>query len=53
MEGPDGCSKRWSNLADDSKKTMWGIFVETGIFVAACRHGVIVAACDMLRSGEL
>lgn len=53
MQDPDACSERWTNLADDSKKTMWGVFVETGIFIATCRHGVIVAACDMIRSGEL
>lgn len=53
MQDPDPCSERWVNLADDSKKTMWGVFVETGVFIAACHHGVIVTACDMIRSGEL
>lgn len=47
------CTTRWVNLASDSQKRMWGIFEETGIFIAACRHGVVFAICDMIRSGEL
>lgn len=47
------CIDRWTNLSEDSKKTMWGVFDETGIFVSACRHGVVMAMCDMIRSGEL
>lgn len=47
------CTDRWSNLSDDATKRMWGVFDETGIFLAACRHGVAIALCDMRRSGEL
>lgn len=47
------CADRWSNLAAEAKKRMWGIFSETGIFLAACRHGVVLQLCDMIRSGEL
>jgi Kyakuja-Dileera-Zisupton transposase len=32
---------------------MWGIFDETGIFLALCRHGFILVVADMVRSGEL
>ena len=32
---------------------MWGIFDETGIFVAICCHGFILIAVDMVKSGEL
>ncbi|KAG0703468.1 hypothetical protein DFH29DRAFT_981912 [Suillus ampliporus] len=32
------CSKNWKAAAGDEKKCMWGIFEETGIFVAVCRH---------------
>lgn len=47
------CTDRWTNLANESQKKMWGVFEETGIFVGACRHGVVMAICDMIRSGEL
>ncbi|KLO06443.1 hypothetical protein SCHPADRAFT_917527 [Schizopora paradoxa] len=47
------CTDRWTNLAAESKKKMWGVFEETGIFLGACRHGVVMALCDMIRSGEL
>jgi hypothetical protein len=32
---------------------MWGIFDETGIFLALCRHGFVLVLADMVRSGEL
>ncbi|KAJ7659535.1 hypothetical protein B0H17DRAFT_1145282 [Mycena rosella] len=32
---------------------MWGIFDETGIFLALCRHRFVLLLCDMIRSGEL
>jgi len=32
---------------------MWGIFDETGIFLALCRHGFVLVVADMIRSGEL
>ncbi|KAI0676054.1 hypothetical protein C8Q78DRAFT_1074995 [Trametes maxima] len=38
---------------NDTKKKMWGIFDETGIFASACRHGFILWITDMVRSGEL
>lgn len=47
------CTDRWKNLSDDQSKRMWGVFEETGVFVAACRHGVVMQLCDMIRSGEL
>ena len=47
------CEDRWLNLAADSTKKMWGTFDETGIFVATCRHGMVMLICDMIRSGEL
>jgi len=31
---------------------MWGIFEETGIFLSLCRHGFVLVAADMIRSGE-
>ncbi|KAF8517056.1 hypothetical protein BU17DRAFT_30209, partial [Hysterangium stoloniferum] len=47
------CVERWKNLADDAVKKMWGIFDETGIFLAVCRHGTALLMCDMIKSGEL
>ncbi|EIW73883.1 hypothetical protein CONPUDRAFT_68205 [Coniophora puteana RWD-64-598 SS2] len=47
------CSKNWKAAASDDKKRMWGIFEETGIFVGACRHGLLLWYTDMVRSGEL
>ncbi|KAJ7757897.1 hypothetical protein B0H16DRAFT_1314184, partial [Mycena metata] len=32
---------------------MWGIFDETGFFLALCRHGFVLLIADMIRSGEL
>jgi hypothetical protein len=31
----------------------WGIYDETGIFVAVCRHGFCLLIADMVQSGEL
>ncbi|KIY46236.1 hypothetical protein FISHEDRAFT_75841 [Fistulina hepatica ATCC 64428] len=39
-------------MASELKK-MWGIYRETGIFVAACQHGLILWLADMIESGEL
>ncbi|KAG2151616.1 uncharacterized protein EDB93DRAFT_1240001 [Suillus bovinus] len=49
----EDCSKNWKAAADEDKKRMWAIFDETGIFVAACRHGFILWYADMIKSGEL
>ncbi|KAJ6451554.1 hypothetical protein C8R45DRAFT_1057106 [Mycena sanguinolenta] len=47
------CSDRWKNMIDDVTSRMWGIFDETGIFLALCRHGFVLVVADMVRSGEL
>ncbi|KAF7330728.1 hypothetical protein MSAN_02445400 [Mycena sanguinolenta] len=47
------CSNRWKNMIDDMMSRMWGIFDETGIFLALCRHGFVLVVADMVRSGEL
>ncbi|KAF8576774.1 hypothetical protein K439DRAFT_1622589 [Ramaria rubella] len=39
--------------ADESTKKQLAIFHETGVFLAACRHGNVLAMCDMVQSGEL
>ncbi|KAF7981823.1 hypothetical protein HWV62_31947 [Athelia sp. TMB] len=47
------CVDRWKNMKEDITKRMWGIFDETGIFLALCRHGFALVLADMVKSGEL
>ncbi|KAJ7841691.1 hypothetical protein B0H14DRAFT_3086723 [Mycena olivaceomarginata] len=47
------CSGRWKNMINDVTSKMWGIFDETGIFLALCWHGFALVVADMVRSGEL
>ena len=46
------CASNWKAAQSDSKKRMWGVFAETGLFASACRHGFILWITDMVRSGE-
>jgi len=39
-------------MSEVSTGKMWGIFEETGIFLSLCRHGFVLVAADMIRSGE-
>ncbi|KAG6875601.1 hypothetical protein C0993_008347, partial [Termitomyces sp. T159_Od127] len=52
---PNGppCADNWKAAAADTKKKMWAIFKEAGIFASCCRHGLILWIVDMMRSGEL
>ncbi|KAF8331785.1 hypothetical protein F5887DRAFT_1063958 [Amanita rubescens] len=47
------CASRWKNMIDSVTSRMWGVFDETGIFLALCRHGFALVVADMVRSGEL
>ncbi|KIM86138.1 hypothetical protein PILCRDRAFT_5198 [Piloderma croceum F 1598] len=47
------CADRWQAAAADVVKRMWKIYRESGIFLAACRHGFVWIFCDMIKSGEL
>ena len=47
------CTKNWKSAARDKKKKMWGVFDETGIFAAACRHGFILWIIDIVKSSKL
>jgi hypothetical protein len=40
-------------MINDVMSKMWGIFDETGIFLALCRHGFVLVITDMIKSGEL
>ncbi|KAF8168860.1 hypothetical protein K438DRAFT_1615960 [Mycena galopus ATCC 62051] len=47
------CEERWKNLSEEFTSKMWGIFDETGIFLALCRHSFVLLVADMVRGGEL
>lgn len=47
------CAERWKNMKEELTARMWGIFEETGLFLALCRHGFVLMLADMVRSGEL
>ncbi|KAJ7718135.1 hypothetical protein B0H16DRAFT_1797773, partial [Mycena metata] len=47
------CEERWKNLSEEMTSRMWGIFDETGVFLALCCHGFVLLVADMVRSGEL
>jgi len=49
---PGPCANNWKAAQSDSKKRMWGVFAETGLFASACRHGLILWIADMVQSGE-
>ncbi|KAJ7794688.1 hypothetical protein B0H14DRAFT_3093737 [Mycena olivaceomarginata] len=46
---------RWVRSSGDPSNPCsdWGIFDETGIFLALCRQGFALVVADMVRSGEL
>ncbi|KAJ6593718.1 hypothetical protein B0H19DRAFT_916404 [Mycena capillaripes] len=49
----DGCTERWQNMKEDVTARAWGMYDETGIFPALCRHGFVLVVVDMIKSGEL
>ncbi|KAG1730167.1 hypothetical protein EDD22DRAFT_1011782 [Suillus occidentalis] len=51
LENP--CAARWNNMDDEKTKRAWGVYDETGIFAAVCRHGFCLLIADMVQSGEL
>ncbi|KAF9046183.1 hypothetical protein BJ165DRAFT_1345868, partial [Panaeolus papilionaceus] len=53
VEDGNPCAERWRNMKTSLTAKMWGVFEETGIFVALCRHGFTLLTTDMVRSGEL
>jgi hypothetical protein len=46
------CTENWTaaKAVDDDKIT---VFDQTGIFLLACRHGLVECVAEMKRSGEL
>ncbi|KAI0373907.1 hypothetical protein BV20DRAFT_936995 [Pilatotrama ljubarskyi] len=53
MDSPSLCAERWRNAGPEARKKMFALFSTTGIFSYLCRHGQVLAVCDMIRSGEL
>ena len=47
------CIERWKNAGPESRKRMFAMFSVSGVFLAVCHHGHVLAICDMIRSGEL
>ncbi|KAJ7671231.1 hypothetical protein B0H14DRAFT_3102334 [Mycena olivaceomarginata] len=51
--GDTECQERWKNMSEELTAKMWGIFDETGVFLALCCHGFVLFVADMVRSREL
>ncbi|KAJ6569171.1 hypothetical protein B0H19DRAFT_1209333 [Mycena capillaripes] len=49
----DSCTERWQNMKQEVTARAWGMYDETGIFPALCRHGFVLIVVDMVKSGEL
>ncbi|KAJ6580659.1 hypothetical protein B0H19DRAFT_1060400 [Mycena capillaripes] len=49
----DGRTERWQNMKAEVTVCAWGMYNETGIFPALCRHRFILVVVDMVRSSEL
>ncbi|KAI6104922.1 hypothetical protein EV401DRAFT_2060716 [Pisolithus croceorrhizus] len=49
---PNLCAGRWKNMDDAKTKKTWGVYDETGIFMAVCCHGTSLLIADMVQSGE-
>ncbi|RDB14988.1 hypothetical protein Hypma_016140 [Hypsizygus marmoreus] len=50
---PNPCADRSKNMVNELTTRMWGIFDETGTFLALCRHGFVLVVTDIVQSGEL
>ncbi|KAJ7032249.1 hypothetical protein C8F04DRAFT_1211224 [Mycena alexandri] len=49
----EGCTEWWQNMKEDMMARAYGMYDETGIFPALCRHGFLLVVVDMVKSGEL
>lgn len=47
------CTDKWKAGAAEHQKRALKIYDTTGLFAGACRHGFVLASCEMVRSGEL
>ncbi|KAI6103353.1 hypothetical protein EDD16DRAFT_1696251 [Pisolithus croceorrhizus] len=49
---PNPCAGHWKNMDAAKTKKTWGVYDETGIFMAVCHHGTSLLIADMVQSGE-
>ncbi|KAI6145997.1 hypothetical protein BKA82DRAFT_4016156 [Pisolithus tinctorius] len=47
------CAGHWKNMDEQKMKQTWGVYDETGIFLAIFWHGMSLLIADMVQSGEL
>ncbi|KAF8521797.1 hypothetical protein BU17DRAFT_87722 [Hysterangium stoloniferum] len=47
------CTDQWKVTNADKMKILLNSFDETGVFIAACHHGIVWIISDMVKSGEL
>ncbi|KZV93713.1 hypothetical protein EXIGLDRAFT_673831 [Exidia glandulosa HHB12029] len=50
---PTPCVLRWKAAKAEQNKTAPDMFEQTGIYVAICRHGMVLYYCEIRKSGEL
>ncbi|KAG2126322.1 hypothetical protein DEU56DRAFT_872938 [Suillus clintonianus] len=51
--GRESVCRTMENMDDEKTKRMWGVYDETGIFIAVCHHGFSLVMADMVQSREL
>jgi len=47
------CAEHWKNMKTELTARMWGIFEETGLFLALCHHSFVLLLANMVCSGKL
>ena len=52
IDDRNSCASRWKNMDNQKTSKAWGIYDETRLFLAACRHGFTLVLVDMVQSGE-
>ncbi|KAG1800058.1 hypothetical protein EV424DRAFT_1587758, partial [Suillus variegatus] len=51
-DGSTTCTENWK-VANTTSENSTNVFDQTGVFVSACRHGIIQTLVELRRSGEL
>ncbi|KAL0564021.1 hypothetical protein V5O48_018033 [Marasmius crinis-equi] len=51
-ENASPCEEKWKNMNDSHTAKSWAVFDIQGWFILLCRHGFLLKAADMVRSGE-
>ncbi|PSR73315.1 hypothetical protein PHLCEN_2v10843 [Hermanssonia centrifuga] len=54
IDAPTACADRWgATVAGGASDETVQMFEQTGIFLCACRHGIVESVAEMRHSGEL